>query len=89
MFCFGIITFLTNVTINEGSENNQIIMSNKLLSLSNDKSMFPVMQISHFDEELQKFSSVKKNSHLYTDPFENSNTINNTFNENLSTFNYY
>ena len=85
--CFGIFTFLTNVIITKGSERNQITTSNSLISLSDNKSMFPIIRVPHFDEEFQKYSTIKKNSRLYTDPNDNSNTINYTNNENISTYN--
>ena len=86
-FCFEIFTFLTNVIVSKGLEKNKIATTNRLISLSNNKSMIPVMQIPHFDEEFQKLSNVKKSSHLNTEQNENMNTRNNTYNDNVSTVN--
>ena len=53
--CFKIFTFLTHVIITKGPERIKIATQNNLLSLSNDKTIYSILKISNFDNELRNF----------------------------------
>ena len=53
--CFKIFTFLTHVIITKGPEKIKIATQNNLLSLSNNKSIYSILKISNFDNELRNF----------------------------------
>ena len=53
--CFKIFTFLTHVIITKGPERISIATQNNLLSLSNNKTIYSILKISNFDNELRNF----------------------------------
>ena len=53
--CFKIFTFLTHVMITKGPEKVKIATQNNLLSLSDNKSIYTILKISNFDNELRNF----------------------------------
>ena len=53
--CFKIFTFLTHVIITKGPERIKIVTQNNLLSLSNNKTLYSILKISNFDNELRNF----------------------------------
>ena len=53
--CFKIFTFLTNVQITKGPEKITIATQNNLLSLSDSKTVYNILKISNFDNELRNF----------------------------------
>ena len=53
--CFKIFTFLTHVIITKGPEKVKIATQNNLLSLSNNKTIYNLLKISNFDNELRNF----------------------------------
>ena len=52
---FKIFTFLTNVQITKGPEKITIATQNNLLSLSDSKTVYNILKISNFDNELRNF----------------------------------
>ena len=53
--CFKIFTFLTHVQITKGPEKITIATQNNLLSLSDSKTVYNILKISNFDNELRNF----------------------------------
>ena len=53
--CFKIFTFLTHVIITKGPERIKIATQNNLLSLSNSKTVYSILKVSNFDNELRNF----------------------------------
>ena len=53
--CFKIFTFLTHVMITKGPEKVVIATQNNLLSLSDSKTVYNILKISNFDNELRNF----------------------------------
>jgi len=53
--CFKIFTFLTHVMITKGPEKVTIATQNNLLSLSDSKTVYNILKISNFDNELRNF----------------------------------
>ena len=53
--CFKIFTFLTQVMITKGPEKVTIATQNNLLSLSDSKTLYNILKISNFDNELRNF----------------------------------
>ena len=53
--CFKIFTFLTHVQITKGPEKITIATQNNLLSLSDSKTLYNILKISNFDNELRNF----------------------------------
>ena len=53
--CFKIFTFLTHIVITKGPERIKITTQNNLISLSNDKTIYSILKISNFDNELRNF----------------------------------
>ena len=53
--CFKIFTFLTQVMITKGPEKVTIATQNNLLSLSDSKTVYNILKISNFDNELRNF----------------------------------
>ena len=53
--CFKIFTFLTHVMITKGPEKVTIATQNNLLSLSDCKTVYNILKISNFDNELRNF----------------------------------
>ena len=53
--CFKIFTFLTHVMITKGPEKITIATQNNLLSLSDSKTVYNILKISNFDNELRNF----------------------------------
>jgi hypothetical protein len=53
--CFKIFTFLTHVQITKGPEKITIATQNNLLSLSDCKTVYNILKISNFDNELRNF----------------------------------
>ena len=53
--CFKIFTFLTHVIITKGPEKVKIATQNNLLSLSDNKTIYTILKISNFDNELRNF----------------------------------
>ena len=53
--CFKIFTFLTHVQITKGPEKITIATQNNLLSLSDTKTVYNILKISNFDNELRNF----------------------------------
>ena len=53
--CFKIFTFLTHIMITKGPEKIIIATQNNLLSLSDSKTVYNILKISNFDNELRNF----------------------------------
>ena len=53
--CFKIFTFLTHVMITKGPERIAIATQNNLLSLSDSKTVYNILKISNFNNELRNF----------------------------------
>ena len=53
--CFKIFTFLTHVQITKGPEKITIATQNNLLSLSDSKTVYNILKMSNFDNELRNF----------------------------------
>ena len=53
--CFKIFTFLTHIMITKGQEKIIIATQNNLLSLSDSKTVYNILKISNFDNELRNF----------------------------------
>ena len=53
--CFKIFTFLAHVQITKGPEKITIATQNNLLSLSDSKTVYNILKISNFDNELRNF----------------------------------
>ena len=54
-YFFNIFTFLTYAIITKGPEKVPIGSENNLISLSNNKSMYTILKINNFDNELNNF----------------------------------
>ena len=54
-YFFNIFTFLTYALITKGPEKMPIGSENNLISLSNNKSMYSILKINNFDNELSNF----------------------------------
>ena len=78
-YSFDILTLLTNVTVKKGQEKKIIAIQNNLTSLSNNKSMYSILKIPHFNSEISN-SNLSTNSYLTNG---NTNLIN-TNNDNNS-----
>ena len=68
-YSFEILTFLTNVVVTKGKEQ-KITIQNNLTSLTNNKSMYSILKIPHFNTEINNINS---NTNF-------SNNINNEYN---------
>ena len=78
-YSFDILTLLTNVTVKKGQEKKIIAIQNNLTSLSNNKSMYSILKIPHFNSEISN-SNLSTNSYITNC---NTNLIN-TNNDNNS-----
>jgi len=78
-YSFDILTLLTNVTVTKGQEKKIIAVQNNLTSMSNNKSMYSILKIPHFNSEISN-SNLSTNSYLTNC---NTNLIN-TNNDNNS-----
>ena len=79
-YSFDILTLLTNVTVTKGQEKKIIAIQNNLTSMSNNKSMYSILKIPHFNSEISNNSNSTTNSYV-----TNCNTnLVNTNNDNSS-----
>ena len=79
-YSFDILTLLTNVTVKKGQEKKIIAIQNNLTSLSNNKSMYSILKIPHFNSEISN-SNLSTNSYLTNcnTNLVNTNNDNNSF----------
>ena len=62
-YCFEILTFLTSVKIIKGYDNKNVIaIQNNLTSLTNNKSMYSILKIPHFNIENENTKNKSKNN---------------------------
>ena len=79
-YSFDILTLLTNVTVTKGQEKKIIAIQNNLTSMSNNKSMYSILKIPHFNSEIINNSNTTTNSYLTNC---NTNLITNNDNSSL------
>ena len=79
-YSFDILTLLTNVTVKKGQEKKIIAIQNNLTSMSNNKSMYSILKIPHFNSEIIDNSNSTTNSYLTNC---NTNLISNNDNNSL------
>ena len=79
-YSFDILTLLTNVTVTKGQEKKIIAIQNNLTSMSNNKSMYSILKIPHFNSEIIDNSNSTTNSYLTNC---NTNLISNNDNNSL------
>ena len=60
-YCFEILTFLTSIKIVKGFDKTKVIaIQNNLTSLTNNKSMYPILKISHFNLDNEQINNNQK-----------------------------
>ena len=80
-YSFEILTFLTNVVVTKGKDQ-KITIQNNLTSLTNNKSMYSILKIPHFNSEINNINS---NSNTYRNL--NIDFNNNSFSTNNNNMN--
>ncbi len=70
-YSFEILTFLTNVVVTKGKDQ-KITVQNNLTSLTNNKSMYSILKIPHFNSEI-KNPNFASNTHLNPNNDNNNN----------------
>ena len=74
---FEILTFLTNVLVTKGQDKRIITIQNNLTSLNNSKSMYSILKVPHFENEISNSSSTSNTNPNIDINNANSNIINN------------
>lgn len=81
-YSFDILSLLTNVTVTKGQEKKIIAIQNNLTSMCNNKSMYSILKIPHFNSEINSNSTTNTYLTNCNTNMINTNNDNNSFRNN-------